>query len=272
MSPVLKWAGGKSQLLDFISANMPESYGRYYEPFVGAGALWLAMAPKHATVNDANGQLINLYLQLKEDPQQVVSRLKELDWTPCDKAFYRAMRDLYNSKVESGAMDAEGAALMIWLNKHCFNGLYRVNGKGLFNVPYNGRTVAKSFDERNFTRISSYLRENDVLVTCGDFENACRDVRPGDFVYFDSPYVPAGPTANFTAYAKSGFTSADHERLAALFHRLNRIGAKLMLSNNDVPTVRELYRDYEIRSIEVGRMINRDASKRTGKEILVTNY
>ena len=161
---------------------------------------------------------------------------------------------------------------MIWINKHCFNGLYRVNGKGLFNVPYNNKVRGKSIDEENLNAISEFLQSYDISIYCKDFEIVCRDVQRDDFVYLDSPYVPVNDTADFTDYTKDGFTLEDHERLAELFHRLDSIGAKVMLSNNDVPLVHSLYSGYNIQKLDVKRMINSNAAKRTGKEVLITNY
>ena len=268
MSPVLKWAGGKTQLLDHIADSMPAEYNNYYEPFIGGAAVLFGVSPAQAFVNDVNEQLVNLYTQLKVAVDSVIAKVNEMDATPCTKELYYAIREQYNNKIASRDFDAECAALMIWINKHCFNGLYRVNSKGLFNVPYNG----KSIDESNIRAISEYLQNADITITCLDFERACDGVSSGDFVYFDSPYVPESITASFTDYTMDGFTLADHERLAALFRRLDGIGAKVMLSNNDVPLVRSLYDGYNIQSLDVKRMINRNASKRTGKEVLITNY
>ena len=161
-------------------------------------------------------------------------------------------------------------SLFIWLNKHCFNGLYRVNNKGFFNVPYNNRSKGNSIDRENIKSMSKYLKK--VKMTCLDFEEAVKNAAQGDFVYFDSPYFPESPTANFTSYAKGGFLPEDHERLARVFKELDEKGVKVMLSNNDVEAVRELYRGYRIESFEVKRMINRDANRRRGKEVIVTNY
>ena len=179
---------------------------------------------------------------------------------------------MYNKKISARSYDAECAALMIWINKHCFNGLYRVNNKGLFNVPYNNKVKGKSIDENNIRTISKYLRNANITITCLDFEQACNKVTKGDFVYFDSPYVPESITASFTNYTMNGFTFADHQRLAALFKRLDSIGAKIMLSNNDVQLVRQLYKSFHIQSLNVKRMINRNGNKRTGREVIITNY
>jgi len=272
ISPVLKWAGGKTQILEFITKSMPTAYNNYYEPFIGGGAVWLAVAPVQAVINDTNAQLINLYRQLKDNGDAVLAWIHRLDGVQANKEFYYQARDAYNRKIAAQALDAECAALMVWLNKHCFNGLYRVNSKGFFNVPYNNRVGGASVDEDNFAAIVAYLQQADVMMTCQDFEAACHGVRRGDFVYFDSPYIPMSETADFTDYTKDGFSFADHQRLAELFARLDRVGAKLMLSNNDVSLVYELYHGFHIRSFDVKRMINRNASGRKGREVLVTNY
>lgn len=272
MSPVLKWAGGKTQLLDQIVDNMPADYNHYYEPFIGGAAVLLGISPAKAFVNDVNEQLVNLYTQLKNAVDSVINKVNEMDSKPRNKKLYYAIRDQYNTKIATRVFDAECAALMIWINKHCFNGLYRVNSKGLFNVPYNNKANGKSIDESNIRAVSDYLKQADITISCLDFEKACESVEVGDFVYFDSPYVPESITASFTDYTKDGFTLADHKRLATLFRRLDGIGAKVMLSNNDVPLVRQLYEGFHIKSLDVKRMINRNADKRTGKEVLITNY
>ena len=272
MTPVLKWAGGKGQLLDVIRARMPQSYRNYYEPFLGGGAVFFSVAPKRAFVNDINEQLINLYRQLKASPAAVIGILEKLDAVPCDKAFYLDVRKRYNLKISRRELDAECAALMVWTNKRCFNGLYRVNSKGLFNVPYNNRVHVRSVSPENVLSIGKFLQSADISFSCADFEYACRDVSAKDFVYFDSPYVPVNGAANFTSYTKDGFTWEDHQRLAALFRRLDAIGAKLMLSNHDAPLVRRLYDGFSIQSIPVKRLINCDGKKRTGQEVLITNY
>ena len=272
MSPILKWAGGKTQLLNAITERLPGSYETYYEPFVGGAALLLNVAPQKAVINDVNAQLVNLYCQIRDNTEEVISIVNELDSVLCTPELYYEMRDKYNFKLSSEVLDAECAAHMIWLNKHCFNGLYRVNSKGLFNVPYNNKVQGKSISEDNIRAVGEYLNSCDVNILCGDFEKACEQVTPDDFVYFDSPYVPEGETADFTSYTKSGFPYEEHVRLANLFKRLDAQGTKLMLSNNDVPLVRELYDGFNIQHLDVKRMINSNAAKRNGKEVLITNY
>lgn len=272
ITPALKWVGGKTQLLESIKKKIPSHYNNYFEPFVGGAAVLLGLQPKQATINDINEQLINLYRQLKISVEDVIKEVKKLDLAPCTKERYYNIRERYNKKIEANVQDVESAAIMIWLNKHCFNGLYRVNKKGLFNVPYNNRVNGKSIDENNIRAIGQYLKNEDINIICKDFEEACADVKPGDFVYFDSPYVPESKTADFTDYSKEGFSLEDHKRLADLFRKLDKMGAKVMLSNNDVSLVRDFYAGYNIQSLDVKRMINRNANKRVGKEVLITNY
>lgn len=270
--PFVKWAGGKRQLLERLESRMPDAYNRYYEPFIGGGALLLDVQPENAVINDTNGQLLNVYRQLKENPEAVIVAVGVLDKVACNKERYYLVRDHYNEKIQAQELDAECAALIIWINKHCFNGLYRVNSKGLFNVPYNNKVSGVSIEAENLRNIGAYLQKCAVEIRVGDFEKACEDVQAGDFVYFDSPYVPVSETANFTDYTKAGFTLEDHKRLAALFRRLDSLGVKLLLSNHDVPLVHELYEGYQIESVDVRRRINSVASKRTGKEVIVTNF
>lgn len=272
MGPFVKWAGGKSQLLDKLHDRVPNSYGAYYEPFIGGGALFLREKPAVAFINDINEQLINIYRQLKADPREVIRAIRKLDDGPCDKEHYLKMRDRYNEKIREHEIDLECSALMIWLNKHCFNGLYRVNKKGEFNVPYNNNQKGKSMDEVNLMNIGYYLSHSNVSITCQDFEEACQKAQKGDFVYFDSPYIPVSVTANFTDYTSDGFEYKDHVRLAELYKKLSDKGVKVMLSNHDVPLVYELYDGFKIENVEVNRAINSDAKKRKGKEVIITNY
>ena len=270
--PFVKWAGGKGQLFDRLKLRMPDSYKRYYEPFLGGGAMLLGLQPEQAVVSDTNEQLLNAYMQLKTDAEAVIAAVNELDGTVCDTEFYLAQREKYNDKIRNRILDTECAALMIWINKHCFNGLYRVNSKGLFNVPYNNRVRGTSIDAENLRNIGTYLRNANIDIRCGDFEKACCDIRAGDFVYFDSPYVPVSDTANFTDYTKTGFLKEDHVRLASLADSLARKGVLVMLTNNNVPLVHELYQGFEIEETSVRRAINRDASKREGSEVIITSY
>lgn len=272
LSPFVKWAGGKTQLLKPLLDRMPKQFNTYFEPFVGGGALFLAVQPQSAVINDVNQQLINVYKQIKDSPEKVISAINVLDSVPCDKTRYMEIRQDFNNKILAQEFDSYTAALMIWLNKHCFNGLYRVNSKGLFNVPYNNKSTGSSIDEQNIRDMSRYFRNITLEIIQGDFEKACQKVAQNDFVYFDSPYVPVSDTANFTSYTKQGFSVDDHKRLATLFKKLDSVGAKIMLSNHNVPLVHELYSDYYIEVFNVRRAINSNATKRQGEEVIITNY
>lgn len=272
IGPFLKWAGGKKQLLARLEERMPSEYNRYFEPFIGGGALLLDVQPANAVINDVNKQLLNVYRHLKADAEAVIVKIRKMDEAECDKDHYLSMREAYNKKVESHELDAECAAMTIWINKHCFNGLYRVNSKGLFNVPYNNKVNGVSMNEDNLRDIGRYLNEAAVEIREGDFEAACADAHAGDFVYFDSPYIPVSETANFTDYTKDGFNYEDHCRLAKLFKLLSDAGVKVMLSNHNVNLVYQLYDGFKIEPVDVKRAINRDASKRVGKEVIITNY
>ena len=272
MTPFVKWAGGKKQLLERLKERMPDSYNRYFEPFIGGGALLLGIQPNDAVINDVNKQLLNVYKQLQKNAEMVITEVKKYDSITCDKEIYYEARDKYNRMILESQFDAVSAALTIWINKHCFNGLYRVNKKGLFNVPYNNKIAGTSMNEDNLRNIGNYLKDNNVQIMQGDFENACADAKAGDFVYFDSPYIPVSRTADFTDYTKDGFTYEDHCRLAALYERLSDAGVKVMLSNHNVDLVHELYSKYTIEAVSVKRAINSDATKRVGKEVIITNY
>lgn len=273
MFPFVKWAGGKRQLLPYLKEHIPKNFDRYFEPFLGGGAMLLDIAPHRAIINDSNKQLINAYKQVKENVEDLIYVLSSIDAVHSDKEFYYCVRDRYNKKILNNENDLECAALLIWLNKHCFNGLYRVNNKGLFNVPYNNKQSIESTNSNNLRSISHYLSNNKIDILSDDFEVACEATQTGDFIYFDSPYIPISKTANFTDYTTKGFTYDDHIRLAKLFYRLNSNGVFLMLSNNDVPLVHELYRDFNIYySIEARRSINSKADRRIGREVIITNY
>ena len=270
ISPCIKWAGGKTQLIGEIHKRIPQNYNRYFEPFIGSGAVLFSFQPKEAHINDYNPQLVNLFNQIRDNVEPVLDILSKLEKEDCTKEFYYSTRDKFNEKIIGNVLDYEAAALFIFINKRCFNGLFRVNSKGLFNVPWNQKRSGQVVQPENLRAMSEYLKEVDI--SCGDFEAFCDDVKSGDFVYFDSPYIPESDTADFTSYTAGGFTYDAHLRLAKLYKRLSDMGALVMLSNNDVPLVHELYKGFKIEPLDVKRMINRDADKRTGREVIITNY
>lgn len=272
MSPFVKWAGGKRQLLGQIRQRMPADYNKYYEPFVGGGAVLFDLLPASAVINDINKSLINVYKQICDVPHTFLDSVNELDTQMWEdgKAYYYALRERYNSKLVQKEYDVELAALFVFINKHCFNGLYRVNGKGLFNVPYNN-SRRQSVDAGTINRISSYLKN--VIIMAGDFQNVCNYAEKGDFIFFDSPYAPLNPTS-FESYTKEGFDIESHKRLAEWFDKLTQRGCYCMLTNHNTELINEMYgnKDYHIDVVDVKRMINSDASNRVGEEVIIYNY
>lgn len=272
IAPFVKWAGGKRQLLSQIKERMPKQYNNYYEPFVGGGAVTFELLPANALINDINKALINAYTQICKNPEAFLKTVRQLDsemWED-GKAYYYSKREHYNDKLMKAEYDVELAALFVFINKHCFNGLYRVNGKGLFNVPYNNSRSA-SVDEKTIMAISAFLQS--VKIIDGDFEEACADAKKGDFVFFDSPYAPLNPTS-FESYTKEGFDIESHMRLAKLFDDLTVKGCYCMLTNHNTELINELYgnKDYQIDVVSVKRSINSDASNRVGEEVIICNY
>lgn len=270
--PFVKWAGGKRQLLSQIQERMPENYNHYFEPFVGGGAVFFLTQPSKALINDINKALINTYQRICDSPKEFLSEVNKIDsemWED-GKQYYYSIREHYNDKLMKSEYDVELAALFVFLNKHCFNGLYRVNGKGLFNVPYNNsRRVSVNGD--SIIEISKYLQG--ITIIDGDFEDACRDARKGDFVFLDSPYAPLNPTS-FESYTKEGFDIESHKRLAKLYDELTTRGCYCMLTNHNTDLINELYgnKGYKIDVVSVRRMINSDASNRVGEEVIICNY
>lgn len=215
---------------------------------------------------------MNLYIVITEHVWELIDKVKELDSVQCDKEYYYKLRAQFNGKIILKEKDIEQAALFLWLNKHCFNGLYRVNRLGLYNAAWNKHMNVNTCDFENLLKVYDYLISNDVIMSCCDFVYPCQHVSKGDLVYFDSPYMPIGNSEDFTKYTKERFTAADHLRLWEVFEDLDKKGAYLIMSNSDAPEVHKLYKNYNIRVVDARRNINRDASNRTGKEVIITNY
>ena len=272
VAPFVKWAGGKRQLIPQIRERMPEKYNDYYEPFVGGGAVMFDLLPANAQINDINKALINTYRTICNEPDAFLKEVNRLDndmWED-GKKYYYSIREHYNDKLMRSEYDVELAALFVFINKHCFNGLYRVNGKGLFNVPYNNSRRV-SVDEDVIIATSEYLRG--VTIIDGDFEQACKNAKKGDFVFIDSPYAPLNPTS-FESYTKEGFDIESHKRLAKLYDELTARGCYCMLTNHNTELINGLYgnKGYTIDVVSVKRMINSDASNRVGEEVIICNY
>jgi len=260
--PFVKWVGGKSQLLAQFESLFPREIVRYAEPFVGGGAVFFHLKRRfprmRAKLCDNNAELINAYRVVRDFPRELMARLDDHL-----SRFLAGRRDYYyavRARETPAEETIERAARMIFLNKTCFNGLWRVNGGGRFNVPLGWQKNPSLYDERNLLVASVALR--DAELTTQDFRATLREAQPGDFVYVDPPYVPVSPTAKFTSYTKEDFGPREQEELALAFAEAAQRGVRLMLSNSDTPRVRELYRDFEVHSVSARRTINRDAGKR----------
>jgi len=272
LQPFTKWTGGKRQLLPVIRELMPKTYNRYFEPFVGGGALFFDLAPKDAVINDFNAELINCYQQIKDNPQELIEILK-VHQEYNSKEYYLDLRSADRDERIDMMSEVQRAARILYMLRVDFNGLYRVNSKNQFNVPYGRYKNPKIVDEELISAISVYLNNNQLEIKTGDFEKAVLDVQPGDFVYFDPPYIPLSETSAFTSYTHEGFSYDDQVRLRDTFKKLSDTGAYVMLSNSSSFLVEELYRDFNIHYVEATRTNGAKSSSRGRiSEIIVTNY
>lgn len=268
--PIVKWAGGKSKLLTELLPRVPAEIRTYAEPFAGGAALFFALAGgagrviRRAVLCDQNEELVACYRAVKADPQAVIGALEG----------YRYDEDLFyevRERSTTGMTDTHRAARFIFLNKTCFNGLWRVNSKGKFNVPFGRYDNPRIIDVEGLHAASKALALADLRV--GDFAEATRGLGGGDFVYFDPPYDPASETSDFTAYARGGFSRTDQERLADEMRRLRGAGVLVMLSNADTRKMRDLYFDFAVHSVKAPRSINSVAERRgMARELLVTSW
>ena len=262
--PFLKWAGGKSQLLGPLLDTLPVFSGTYHEPFLGGGALFFELRPENAVISDLNDELISCYKTVRDETEALVNLLSTYKY---DKAFYYETREKNPNRMSA----LHSAARMIYLNKTGFNGLYRVNSKGIFNVPMGRYKNPLICDPENLRECSRILRN--TTIACRSFEMVVDDAKSGDLVYFDPPYIPLSKSSYFTAYEKGGFGKENQHLLAEVFTALDRCGVMVMLSNSDVPWIHEAYKPYNIRRIEASRLVNSNSTRR-GKvgEVIVTNF
>ncbi len=273
--PFVKWVGGKGKLVPELAKFFPVSFDEYYEPFVGGGAVFFSLKPTVAHISDLNEVLISLYKIIKNDVSKLIQELEKLDNSynslknlDDKKSLYLQKRSQYNELPNDSF---EKAALLIFLNKTCFNGMYRENLKGGFNVPFGKHINPTICDERNLLMVSDSLKG--VTISRSSYEVLTSKAKPGDFVYFDPPYHPLNETSSFTSYQAGGFTAEDQEKLRDEFKRLADTGCKVMLSNSDSPLINELYKDFNIHKIYAARAINSKGNGR-GKilELVITSY
>lgn len=268
-TPIVKWVGGKGRIVAQLAPLLPPGADlmRHVEPFAGGAAFFFARRPARALLADVNRALVRTYELVRDDVEGVLRHLRKLA-AQHDVSSYYVVRDRYN---HSRISDTERAAMFIYLNKTCFNGLHRVNRRGEFNVPAGRYKSPRIVDDENLRAASLALRSAEIV--CAGFEALLAAARPGDFVYMDPPYEPLSQTASFTAYAQDGFARGDQTRLRDVFRELDRRGCKLMLSNSDVPFVRELYKSYRVDVVLAPRAVSCDASTRTAvTEVVVRNY
>ncbi|SFP13055.1 DNA adenine methylase [Hydrogenimonas thermophila] len=267
--PIVKWVGGKRQLLDDLMRFMPTNYNRYFEPFIGGGALFFALKPKNGVINDYNTELTNLYCVVRDRVNELIEDLKKHQNT---EEYYYKIRELDRDKESYEQLsDVEKASRFIYLNKTGFNGLYRVNKKGQCNVPFGRYKNPKWLDEDNLRACSQVLKDTEILN--GDFEIIKPLIKKEDFIYLDPPYVPLNTTSSFTAYTDKGFDDDMQFRLKEFCDYINSIGAYFMLSNSYTDFILNLYKDYNIKIVMANRAINCKGDGRDKiKEVVVVNY
>lgn len=259
--PILKWAGGKTQLLNEIVPKIPKSFNKYIEPFIGGGALFFALAPRRAVISDSNPELVNMYQQVADNVLKVIEYLKTYKNTK--EEFYEVRKlDWENLSKE------EAAARTIYLNKTCFNGLYRVNKKGGFNVPYGKYKAPNICDEITLLKASEILKK--VKIICGDYLDVLKEyAEAGDFIFLDPPYLPISEYSDFKRYTKEQFHDKDHIELAKEVMRLRELGCHVILTNSNHPLVHELYQSFNIDVIQTKRYVSCNGNNRKGEDVIV---
>ena len=269
--PFLKWAGGKRQLLPEITKHIPK-FDTYYEPFVGAGAVLFELQPQKAVINDSNLELMNCYQVIKDNLDDLLTALQK---HKNDEDYYYEIRELDRKVKEYHKLSpVEKASRIIFLNKTCYNGLFRVNSQGQFNVPFGRYKNPNIINKSVLKAVHRYLNKNDVKILNADFETAVQDTKKGDFVYFDPPYDPVSDTASFTGYDINGFDRNEQKRLKKVYDRLTEKGVKCLLSNSATEFILDLYSNYNpILIVSASRNIN-SVAKQRGKvsEVLVKNW
>ena len=273
--PFVKWVGGKRQLMQDLENNFPKQFSTYHEPFLGGGAVMFNLLTKKpqlsCNVSDFNSDLILAYVTIRDKLEKLIESLE----THSKNYHKNSTEYYYEVRKQEPKQQIEKVSRLLFLNKTCFNGLYRVNKKGQFNVPLGRYTNPNIVNKENLTAVSKILQSKKIKISCRDFEAVLGDAKKGDLVYFDPPYQPVSSTANFTSYTHRDFTEDDLERLAKLADQLHSKGCYVLLSNSNSKTVKDFFskKYWKISSINVNRAINSNAQKRTGhKEIIIKNY
>ena len=272
--PFVKWVGGKGKLLNEIKSRMPSDYKTLVEPFVGGGSLFLSLDSSSVIINDLNKNLINVYIQIRDNPHEVMQYLDIYQnafnalKTEEEKAkYFYKLREDFNSTIMNvlNILTPRDAALFIFLNKTGFNGMFRVNASGMFNTPFGKKKSISTYDKQNLLQVSEKLKN--AIILNGDFEDACKNLSKRDFVFFDSPYYDT-----FSSYQKGGFSEEDHTRLSLLFHSLTQNGVYCMTTNSNTDYIKNLYSKYTIEEVDTYHCVNRNGNDRKRKEVVITNY
>lgn len=269
ISPIVKWVGGKRQLLSEIMPLINEKCSTYVEPFVGGGAVFFELQPKKAIINDYNSELINVYRTVRDHSEELITLLEEHNNKNTQEYFY-TVRALDRTEDYEQLSDVEKAARIIYLNKTCYNGLYRVNSSGQFNSPYGKYKNPNIVNAEQIRAMSHYLQSAKIDIRQGDYREALKGLRKGAFVYFDPPYLPISSSSSFTGYTENGFSYEQQVSLKRECDKLRKKGISFLQSNSDCPEIRELYREYDIRTVQAKRSINSKPNKRGGiNEVLI---
>jgi DNA adenine methylase (dam) len=271
VAPVVKWVGGKRQLIDSLMEILPPKKSPYCEPFVGGGALLFKLQPTTAYINDTNEELINLYEIIRDDVDSLISELENHKNT---SEYFYSVRDWDRNESKYNKLSkVKKAARVIYLNKTCYNGLFRVNNAGEFNVPFGYYKSPNFVNAPVLKAVHSYLNSAKIRITCGDYYDMVTKLPRGSFVYFDPPYDPVSSTANFTGYTKGGFSKEEQIRLKECCDELTNRNIKFMLSNSSTDFIKNLYNNYNITTVKAKRAINSNSSKRGEiDEVVVRNY
>ncbi len=273
--PFVKWAGGKRQLIPEIEKHLPEKFSSYFEPFLGGGALLFHLLSENKNlkgyVSDLNSDLILSYVTIRDNLSSLIKSLQKHS----DNYFSDSKSYYYSVRESNPKSQVEKVSRLLFMNRTCFNGLYRVNSKGKFNVPLGRYSNPNIVQEENLRSVNQFLNHNKIIIKCQDFSSTVEKAKKGDFVYFDPPYQPVSKTANFTSYTNGNFGLNDLKRLAKVSNQLAKKGVNVLLSNSSSKQVRELFssKAWEIFEIQANRAINSDSNKRTGhSELLIKNY
>lgn len=270
--PLLKWPGGKRRVLKHLEKYIPERFNSYVEPFFGGGALFFNLKPTVGVINDYNSELVNVYLTVKNFPAELVSELEKEKYSNSSTHFLNIRGLDRDPDVYDGLSSVEKAARTLFLNRTCFNGIYRVNSKNQFNVPFGKYDNPKIVDKENIFEVHHLLNSGDIKITSGDYKNVLTgfESSQGSFIYLDPPYAPLTDTASFVSYTDKGFDVEDQVELRDIASALDRSGNHVLLSNSDTPIIRELYKDFLIIPISVQRSVGASANTRIGVgEVLI---